>query len=84
MQGKATGNNSLYRGACQEIGSNIDNIQLLTGLGMIFLSFFIYIFSGVRFFLFFANVPILIMLYIFYIRRNRFILINSLKPGKDY
>ena len=67
-----------------EIASYIDNVQLLTGIIMALLFFFIYIFSGLRFFMFFANVPILIMLYIFYIKRSHFIQIHVLKQGKDH
>jgi hypothetical protein len=67
-----------------EIGSYIDNVQLATGLVMTLLFFLIYIFSGILFFLFFANVPLLVMLYIFYVKRGEFIRVNLLKQGRDY
>ena len=48
-----------------EVESFIDNVQLLTGLAMTLLFFGIYILSGIVFFMLFANVPLLIMLYLF-------------------
>ena len=65
-----------------EIWSYIDNMQLLTGLAITLGSFCIYIFTGLRFMMLFANLPILIMLFIFYIKRKNFIGISLLKPGK--
>ena len=64
-----------------EVESFIDNIQLLTGLAMTLLFFGIYILSGIVFFMLFANVPLLIMLYLIYIKRNSFIQVHLLKPG---
>lgn len=66
-----------------EIGCNIDNIQLLTGLFMTFLFFCIYIFSGIRFFMLFANIPIVIMLFLYYLKRKNFIFIYPLNPRKS-
>lgn len=63
-----------------EVESFIDNVQLLTGLAMTLLFFGIYILSGIVFFMLFANVPLLIMLYLFYIKRNSFIQVHLLKP----
>ena len=65
-----------------EVESFIDNIQLLTGLVMVFLFFGIYVLSGIVFFMLFANVPILIMLFLFYIRRKDFIQVHVLLPEK--
>ena len=65
-----------------EVESFIDNIQLLTGLVLVFLFFAVYVFSGIVFFLLFANVPILIMLFLFYIRRHDFIQVHVLLPEK--
>jgi len=65
-----------------EVESFIDNIQLLTGLVMTFLFFGIYIFSGAILFMIFANVPLLMMLFIFYIRRKDFIQVHVLTPEK--
>jgi len=65
-----------------EVESFIDNIQLLTGLVMTFLFFGIYIFSGAILFMIFANVPLLMMLFIFYIRRKDFIQVHVLVPEK--
>ena len=65
-----------------EVESFIDNIQLLTGLVMTFLFFGIYIFSGAILFMIFANVPLLMMLFIFYIRRKDFIQVHVLIPDK--
>ena len=65
-----------------EVESFIDNIQLLTGLVMTFLFFGIYIFSGAWLFMMFANLPLLIMLFIFYIRRKEFIQVHVLIPEK--
>lgn len=65
-----------------EVESAIDNIQLLTGLVMTLFFFTIYILSGIFFFMLFANLPLLIMLFIFYIKRNDFIQIHVLKPAQ--
>ena len=64
-----------------EVESGIDNIQLMTGLVMTLLFFIIYIFTGLFFFMLFANTPLLIMLYILYFRRKNFIRVHILKPG---
>lgn len=64
-----------------EAGSYIDNVQLMTGLIMTLLFFLIYIFSGILFFLLFANIPLFIMLYIFYLKKDAFILLYKLDPG---
>ena len=47
---------------------------------MTLLFFGIYILSGIVFFMLFANVPLLIMLYLIYIKRNSFIQVHLLKP----
>ena len=65
-----------------EVESFIDNIQLLTGLVMALLFLLVYILSGIRFFMFFANVPLLAMIYIFYVKRNSFIQIHVIHPEK--
>ena len=65
-----------------EVESFIDNIQLLTGLVMTFLFFGIYIFTGAILFMIFANMPLLMMLFIFYIRRKDFIQVHILIPEK--
>ena len=49
---------------------------------MVFLFFVIYIFTGIVFFMLFANLPILIMLFIFYIKRHDFIQVHVLIPEK--
>lgn len=66
-----------------EVESAVDNVQLLTGLFMSMLFFFIYIFSGLRFFMLFANIPILIMLYLIYMKRHDFIRIYPINPKKN-
>lgn len=63
-----------------EVESYIDDIQLLTGLMLALLFFLIFIFSGVRFFMLMANLPILVFLYVFYIKRKNFIQIHRLNP----
>ena len=65
-----------------EVESFIDNIQLLTGLVMVFLFFGIFIFTGSFLFMLFANAPIFIVLFIFYIRRKDFIQVHVLVPEK--
>ncbi len=67
-----------------EVESFIDNIQLLTGLVMTLLFFGIYIFSGAILFMIFANVPLLMMLFIFYFRRKDFIQVHVLVPEKKH
>ena len=62
-----------------EVEGLIDNIQLLTGLVLTLFFFTIYILTGILFFILFANVPLIIMLVIFYIMRNDFIRVHSLK-----
>ena len=61
-----------------EIESRIDDVQLLSGLMLMVLFFVIYIVSGVRLFMLFANVPLLLMLWHFYIKRKDFIQIHRL------
>ena len=63
-----------------EVESYVDNIQVLTGLVMTLLFFALYIFSGLVFFMLFANVPLLIMLFLLYIKRDNFIQVHLLKP----
>jgi hypothetical protein len=65
-----------------EVEGFIDNIQLITGFLMTLLFFLIYIFSGIRLFMLFANIPLLMMLYVLYVKRRHFILIHVLKPLK--
>ena len=61
-----------------EIESRIDDVQLLSGFLLIVLFFVIFIVSGVRLFMLFANVPLLLMLWHFYIKRKDFIQIHRL------
>lgn len=65
-----------------EVEGFVDNVQLLGGLFMMLFFFLIYIGTGIRLFMIFANLPLLIVVYILYVKRRSFILIHSLKPEK--
>lgn len=65
-----------------EIESRIDDVQLLAGILLMVLFFIIYIVSGVRVFMLFANVPLLLMLWHFYFKRKDFIQIHRM--GSSY
>jgi hypothetical protein len=64
-----------------EIESRLDDIQLLTGLLLVLFSFVIFIVTGVRLFMVFANLPILIFIWFYYFSRKNFIQIHRLSPG---
>jgi hypothetical protein len=66
-----------------EVESYIDNIQLLSGLFLTLFFFNIYIFTGIRFFMLAANLPILIVLFIFYIKRKTLIQVHLLKTQQQ-
>jgi hypothetical protein len=66
-----------------EVESFIDNIQLLTAAVLTLIFFGVYIFSGVKLFMLFANLPLLIMLFIFYWKRKEFIQVHRLPIEKQ-
>ncbi|MEI7472829.1 MAG: hypothetical protein WCJ85_11255 [Chitinophagaceae bacterium] len=65
-----------------EVESRIDNIQLIIGVVLLMLLFAIYIATGLRLFMLLANLPILILLWLFYFKRDGFILIHRLRIEK--
>ena len=66
-----------------EIGSYIDNIQLLAGIVLTVLFFLIYIFTGIRLFMIAANLPLVIMFFLLFIKKKDFIQVHRLKtPDK--
>lgn len=65
-----------------EVESLIDNIQLIAGLIFTILFFVLYIVSGIRVMMLLANVPVLMLLYFFYIKRKSFIQIHRLSMEK--
>jgi hypothetical protein len=66
-----------------EVESLIDNIQLSIGLLFMLLFFILYIASGLRILMLLANVPVLILLYFFYLKRKHFIQIHRLALQKE-
>lgn len=62
-----------------EIGSYIDNMQLITGIVLVLLFFMIYILSGIRFFMIAANLPLLVLFLLLFFRRTDFIQVHRLK-----
>ena len=66
-----------------EVGSFIDNIQLLTGFVLTLLFFLIFIFTGIRLFMIAANLPLLIMFILVFLKKKDFIQVHRLKaPDK--
>jgi len=66
-----------------EIGSYIDNMQLITGVVLVLLFFMIYILSGIRLFMIAANLPLLVLFLLLFLRRADFIQVHRLKtPDK--
>ncbi|HMD01077.1 MAG TPA: hypothetical protein VKH37_13030 [Ferruginibacter sp.] len=66
-----------------EVAGFIDNTQLLIGLVMVLIFFTVFIFTGSILFMIFANAPILIMLFLFYIKRKDFIQVHVLVPDRN-
>ncbi|MBK7435076.1 MAG: hypothetical protein IPI66_15160 [Chitinophagaceae bacterium] len=64
-----------------EIECGIDNIQLLTGLILTALFLCIFIFTGIRLFMIAANLPLIIMFFIVFIRKRSFIRVHLVKSA---
>lgn len=66
-----------------EVGSFIDNVQLLTGIVLTGLFFLIFIFTGIRLFMIAANLPLLIMFFLLFLKKKDFIQVHRLRaPDK--
>ncbi len=61
-----------------EVESRIDNIQLIIGAILLVLLFTIFIVTGLRLFMLLANLPLVILVWQFYFKRDGFLLIHRL------
>lgn len=63
------------------IGCRIDNVTLLGGALLSTLFFSLFLFTGLAIFLFLANLPLLYLVYIFFVKAKEFITVEILKTS---